>query len=52
MLVQEVSEVRGGWVVEGFAADENFDLDYLLDGKPVECFGGCAVQDAIAVAKS
>lgn len=36
MLVQEVSEVGGSLVVEGFAADENFELDYLLDGKPVE----------------
>ena len=37
VMVKEVSEVGGGKVVEGLVGDEeDFKLDSLLDGEPVE----------------
>lgn len=38
----EVSEVGGGWAVEGFLGEEeNFELDSLLNVEPVEVLKGC-----------
>ncbi len=37
VMVEEVSEVRGGLVVEGFESEEqDFELDAVRDREPVE----------------
>ena len=44
MTVQEVSKVGGGQVVEGCVDDEeNFELDLLLNGEPVEFWMYCGL---------
>lgn len=34
--LQEVCEVEWGYYVDGFIVDENFELDFILNGVPVE----------------